>query len=83
MPIAERQSQLIGEALRGAYALPRGARWSRHRRQAPQMKKRYVASKRHTIQVDYDDYMKGLSAELEAGRERADAAAPVGSPVAV
>ena len=40
------------------------------------MKKRYVASKRHTIQVDYDDYMKDLSGELEAGRGRADAAAP-------
>jgi hypothetical protein len=38
------------------------------------MRKRYVASKRHTIQVDFDDYMKGLSAELEAGRQRAAAA---------
>ena len=44
------------------------------------MRKRYVASKRHTIQVDYDDYMKGLSAELKGGRQRA-AAAPV-TPVA-
>ena len=49
-----------------------------------EMKKRYVASKRHTIQVDYDDYMKTLTDELEAGRARADAAAaPLGSTVAV
>jgi len=47
------------------------------------MKKRYVASKRHTIQVDYDDYMRDLSAELEAGRERADAAAAAERPLAV
>ena len=84
MPIAERQSQLVGEALRGRYTLPpRGAMDADIADKRRKMKKRYVASKRHTIQVDYDDYMKGLTAELEAGRERADAAAPVGSPVAV
>ena len=32
------------------------------------MKKRYVASKRHTIQVDYEDYMRELAKEMEAGR---------------
>ncbi len=29
------------------------------------MQQRYVRSKRHTIQVDYDDYMKELRLELE------------------
>ena len=51
------------------------------------MRKRYVASKRHTIQVDYDDYMRDLDKELEAGRDRADrraelsAATPVSAGV--
>ena len=48
------------------------------------MKKRYVASKRHTIQVDYDDYMKGLTRRAR-GRARARGRGRAGrrrSPVA-
>jgi dimethylaniline monooxygenase (N-oxide forming) len=78
MPIAERQSALIGESLRGRYELPsRGTMEADIADKRRKMQKRYVASKRHTIQVDYDDYMKGLSAELEAGRGRAAAVAAV------
>jgi dimethylaniline monooxygenase (N-oxide forming) len=35
------------------------------------MRKRYVASKRHTIQVDFDDYLHALEKERRAGAERA------------
>ena len=35
------------------------------------MRKRYVASKRHTIQVDFDDYLHELGKERKAGAERA------------
>ena len=35
------------------------------------MRKRYVASKRHTIQVDFDDYLHALAKERRAGAERA------------
>jgi hypothetical protein len=45
-------------------------------RHLKRMRKRYVASKRHTIQVDFEIYMKELARELEKGRERARAAAP-------
>jgi len=38
------------------------------------MRKRYVASKRHTIQVDFDDYMLDLERERRAGADRARAA---------
>jgi hypothetical protein len=88
MPIAERQSVLITEALRDRFDLP-----SRTQMDADiaakmrKMRKRYVASKRHTIQVDYDDYMRDLDQELEAGRDRADrraelsAATPVSAGV--
>ena len=37
------------------------------------MRKRYVASKRHTIQVDFDDYLYALAKERRAGAERARA----------
>jgi hypothetical protein len=35
------------------------------------MQKRYVASKRHTIQVDFDDYLYEIGKELVAGEARA------------
>ena len=37
------------------------------------MFKRYVASKRHTMQVDFDDYVVALAKERKAGAERARA----------
>jgi hypothetical protein len=37
------------------------------------MFKRYVASKRHTMQVDYDDYLADLEKERRRGAERARA----------
>lgn len=74
MPLAEAQSAWIGDHLRGEYALPAPAelRADIARDQAA-MKKRYVASKRHTIQVDFDDYLYALEAERRAGAERARA----------
>ncbi len=35
------------------------------------MRERYVASKRHTIQVDFDDYLHALTKERVAGAARA------------
>jgi hypothetical protein len=37
------------------------------------MFKRYVASKRHTMQVDFDNYLYELGKELARGAERARA----------
>jgi len=76
MPIAERQGVLIAEALLGNYELPSRAEMEREiddREEA--MRKRYVASKRHTIQVDFTPYMNSLRRELREGRERAAAGA--------
>jgi dimethylaniline monooxygenase (N-oxide forming) len=74
MPLAEAQSAWIGDHLRGEYALPSPAelRADIARDQAA-MRKRYVASKRHTIQVDFNDYLYALDAERRAGVERARA----------
>jgi dimethylaniline monooxygenase (N-oxide forming) len=72
MPIAERQSELIADHVEGRYALPPRVRMRRAiRRERARMRRRYVASKRHTIQVDYDDYMRALRRERAQGAARA------------
>jgi dimethylaniline monooxygenase (N-oxide forming) len=83
MPIAERQSQLIGDHLQGRYRLPGRAAMNNeitaHRRR---IEKRYVASKRHTIQVDFDDYMRDLNLERRRGARRAAGRRKADRPVA-
>jgi dimethylaniline monooxygenase (N-oxide forming) len=75
MPLAEAQSSWVGDYLLGEYALPNPAALRRdiHSDQEA-MRRRYVASKRHTIQVDFDDYLHALAGERRAGAERARAA---------
>ncbi|HXA54612.1 MAG TPA: NAD(P)-binding domain-containing protein [Solirubrobacteraceae bacterium] len=72
MPIAEIQGRLVAEHLCGDYALPspgqmRGDMEAMMRRQA----RRYQASKRHTIQVDFSNYVVELDDERRAGAARA------------
>lgn len=72
MPLAEAQGAWVGDYLRGEYALPSPAQVRQDiARDQAAMKKRYVASKRHTIQVDFDDYLHALALERRAGAERA------------
>jgi hypothetical protein len=77
MPIAERQSELIADHLQGRYALPSiqemDAEMNSYRKT---LARRYVRSKRHTIQVDFDDYMRTLRRERNRGHKRARAAGP-------
>lgn len=81
MPLAEAQGAWVGEYLRGGYALPPAPELRRDiERERERMFKRYVASKRHTMQVDYDDYLFELERELKRGRERA---ASAGRPLPV
>jgi hypothetical protein len=71
MPIAERQSLLVADHLQGRYRTPDRAAMQRDiERKKERMRKRYVASKRHTIQVDFDDYMSELARERCAGARR-------------
>jgi dimethylaniline monooxygenase (N-oxide forming) len=74
MPIAAVQSEWVCDHLGGRYALPAPAalRADMERERAA-MFKRYVASKRHTMQVDYDDYLADLVKERRRGAERAAA----------
>jgi dimethylaniline monooxygenase (N-oxide forming) len=74
MPLAEAQSTWVGDYLLGEYALPDPAALNGDiRADQAAMRKRYIASKRHTIQVDYDDYLYTLGKERQAGAERARA----------
>ncbi|UJR79413.1 flavin-containing monooxygenase [Sandaracinus amylolyticus] len=72
MPLAEAQSEWIAEYLQGEYALPsRREMEGDVARERDTMFDRYVASPRHTMQVDFDDYLMDLDAERARGRRRA------------
>jgi len=74
MPLAEAQGAWVADHLQGDYALPSDSelRADIAADQAA-MRERYVASKRHTIQVDFDDYLHALAKERSAGAARARA----------
>jgi hypothetical protein len=64
MPIAEEQSEWIADVIEGKVQLPPQREMEAEiRRDREQMAKRYVASKRHTIQVDFHPYMRSLARE--------------------
>ncbi|CAA9400615.1 MAG: Monooxygenase [uncultured Nocardioides sp.] len=82
MPIAEAQAAWIAETLTGSYSPP--ARDVVRRQMAldhARNLRRFYASPRHTMQVDFDHYLWDLARERRAGRERARQAAtsPVGA----
>jgi hypothetical protein len=67
-PLAEAQSEWVADLLEGKTALPTTERMHEviHREDA-RMAKRYVASKRHTIQVDFLPYMRTIKRERNGG----------------
>ena len=72
MPIAAVQSDWVCDYLSGRYALPSPpAVRADIATERERMFKRYVASKRHTMQVDYDDYLADLVKERRYGANRA------------
>jgi cation diffusion facilitator CzcD-associated flavoprotein CzcO len=71
MPITATQSEWVCDYLSGAYALPPDAELRADiERERRRMFKRYVASPRHTMQVDYDDYLADLAKERRRGAAR-------------
>jgi dimethylaniline monooxygenase (N-oxide forming) len=71
MPLSEAQGQWIAAYLRGEYALPdQAALRADMERERARMFRRYVASKRHTMQVDFDNYLYDLRRERRAGARR-------------
>ncbi len=72
MPLAEAQGRWLATYLEGDYHLPApGAMRADIRRETERMRKRYVSSQRHTIQVDFDRYLYELRHELHRGARRA------------
>jgi len=64
MPIAEAQSEWVADLLEGRASLPTARPMRRViEREQRRMAKRYVASKRHTIQVDFYPYMRTIARE--------------------
>jgi dimethylaniline monooxygenase (N-oxide forming) len=70
--MAHAQAQLVGEWAAGRYALP-GAEVMRAAiaENTAALRERYVASDRHTIQVDHHAYLRLLERERRAGAVRA------------
>ncbi len=72
MPLAELQSRWICDHLAGRYHLPPAAELRADMEaERAAMFKRYVASKRHTMQVDFEDYVLEARRERRRGEQRA------------
>jgi cation diffusion facilitator CzcD-associated flavoprotein CzcO len=72
MPLAELQSQWICDHLAGRYQLPPDVELRADiEAERAAMFKRYVASKRHTMEVDFEDYVLGIRQERRRGERRA------------
>ena len=82
MPIAELQAEWIADLLEGRAALPDPVTMrSEIAAEQEAMRRRYVASPRHTIQVDFQPYMRQLQSErrrVEGIRRPLDSAAAPG-----
>ena len=72
MPLAEAQGRWLARHLGGSYALPSRREMRAHmEEERKRMFARYVRSKRHTMQVDFDDYLLELEREIRRGERRA------------
>ena len=75
MPLAEAQGEWVASYLHGEYRLPsEDAMRDWISKDSAAMRKRYVSSKRHTIQVDFDEYLYKLVRERREGERRAASA---------
>jgi len=71
MPIAEAQSEWVADLLGGRGTLPSPAQMRAEIAEAERkMRKRYVASKRHTIQVDFHPYLREIRRERKQAAQR-------------
>ena len=78
MPLAEAQSAWVADLVSGAGTLPS---YDEMRRQIriydERLARRYVASKRHTIQVDFHAYLAEIARERRAARARVSPTRPL------
>jgi cation diffusion facilitator CzcD-associated flavoprotein CzcO len=72
MPIAEAQAEWVADLLSGRAALPSVAEMRQEIADYERkMRKRYVASKRHTIQVDFHPYLREIRRERKRAKQTA------------
>ncbi len=71
MPLAEAQGRWIASLLRGEYTLPPAAEMRAViAEQRAAHRKRFYSSPRHTMEVDFDEWMRDSERELASGRFR-------------
>jgi dimethylaniline monooxygenase (N-oxide forming) len=71
MPLAEAQAEWVADLLGGRGTLPPTTEMRAEIAEAEaKMRKRYVASKRHTIQVDFHPYLRELRKERKRAAQR-------------
>ena len=71
--LAEQQSKLLAAYAAGDYALPTAREMAdATQRDEQRHQSHYYASKRHTMQLDFDLYKRELEKELQAGKKRAE-----------
>jgi len=69
MPLAEAQSEWVADILEGKSSLPdRNSMRKQIQKDDEKVRKRYVRSPRHTIQVDFYPYLRTIARERKRGR---------------
>jgi thioredoxin reductase len=72
MPLAEAQSEWVGDLLQERCVLPSAVEMRKAMAETERrMRRRYVASKRHTIQVDFHPYLREIQRERKQAVQRA------------
>jgi cation diffusion facilitator CzcD-associated flavoprotein CzcO len=72
MPLAEAQAEWIADLVGGRASLPPPAEMrSDVAREEAKMRKRFVASKRHTVEVDFHPYLREIRRERKQAGQRA------------
>ena len=71
MPLAEAQAEWVGDLLGGRGTLPSPREMQAEiASEEAKMRRRYVASKRHTIQVDFQPYLRQIRRERKQAAQR-------------
>jgi len=71
MPLVEAQGRLFARYLSGEYELPEPSEMRRRsEREREHVRQKFVTSRRHTMQVDFDRYLDDVARETRAGHRR-------------
>jgi dimethylaniline monooxygenase (N-oxide forming) len=77
MPLVEAQGRLFARYLSGEYELPDPSEMRRRTTlEREHVRRRFVATRRHTMQVDFDRYLADLQREMRAGHHRSGRPSP-------